>query len=181
MSHFTVVINDILDQMKASSGITRQSFAERIGMSISTLSSYTTERNKPTAPALAQIASGLEERDAARIIVAHLTDETPAEWHERIGVRGDATLAVRDRVNESLPLKGYADLPVNFRRQMEALLHEARSNGHVIGFIDEFVTLLNLPLERMRGVPGLEDLKLIDPVVNEPAADYAPKPKKPRK
>lgn len=138
MSYFTVAINEVLDAMKDATGITRQQFAMRIEMPLSTFSGYTKERTKPDAQALGLIASGLSEQDAARVIIAHLTDETPATWRDRVSVSAD-----RDGAR-SVSLENFNFLPPRFRQQVEALLGAAKSNEHIISFIDEFVILLGL-------------------------------------
>jgi transcriptional regulator with XRE-family HTH domain len=136
MSHFTVAINGLLDRMKNDAQMTRQQFAGRIGMSLSTLSSYTTGRSRPDASALRSIVSGLEGPDARRIVVAHLQDETPD------ALRAEISLGVQS----GLPPGQTIEFPDDdeFRHNIGLLVEEARSNEHVIGFVAELIALLGL-------------------------------------
>jgi transcriptional regulator with XRE-family HTH domain len=164
MSHFTVALNDILDRMKNASGITRQQFALRIPMPMSTLSGYANERTSPDAEALELLCANLDEMDAFRIIRAHLIDSMPASWRERIEIAGVGT------EREKFLIKGRDKLPPKFRAQVELLLGEAEHNEHLIGFVDEFVALLGL-----ENTPKLWPAKF--PAQNVPAGpvrSYAP-------
>ncbi len=138
MSHFTVAFNDVLERMKKTSGVTQKMFADRVDMPLSTLSSYLVERTRPDSASLSRIIPGLEESDARRIIIAHLTDETPKEWRGKLAVK-----SVSDP--GAISFSQINTLPKKFRNQIEALVVEAKSNEHVIGFIDEFASLLGIP------------------------------------
>lgn len=148
MSHFTVALNSVLERMKEA-GTTRQDFAGRLGMPLSTLAGYYTGKNRPTPEALHEIASGLETDDAETVILAHLNDETPSSWRGRLRIIASGAM-----VDEApgVSLQHYGGLPERFLRQMEAIVLEARSNEHVIGFVHEFAVLLGLDCTR----PGAE-------------------------
>ncbi|HEX8312748.1 MAG TPA: helix-turn-helix transcriptional regulator [Chthoniobacteraceae bacterium] len=137
MSHFTVTINDVLETMKRTSGITRQSFAQRVGVPMSTFASYTSGRTKPDAQSLELICSGLEDEDAYRVVLSHLADETPRQWVGRLTIGDNA-----GETRECTRMDDLETLPTEFRARVEFLLKQAQENEHIIGLIDELCALL---------------------------------------
>jgi hypothetical protein len=136
MSHISIALNEVLDRMKAESKITREKFALRIGMPLSTLSGYTNERTQVDGDSLGRLISGLEEPDAKRLVSAHLNDQLPEHWRHRV------MIDVGEEHVERPQLTGFGDLPVGFRKDVESIIGEAKHNRHVISFMREFSALL---------------------------------------
>ena len=144
MSRFTVALDEVLDRMKTEEGITRQLFASRIEMPMSTFASYANGRT-PDPEALGKIAGGLHPIDAVQIIKAHLYDQTPKGWHERIADVAASPSVIR--LDES------GLLPAGFRADLELLIAEGLHNDELIQFIRDTVQLLHLSRTAERPCP----------------------------
>lgn len=139
MSNFTSVLVRILERMKETSGTTRNDFAKRAGMPPSTLASYYDGVNTPTTKALSTIAGALDQVDGRELIIAHLIDETPAEWRGEIRFVADGVKASR-----GLTLKACETLPPQFSENLVLLMEEAKRNEHIPSFVADFVRVLGL-------------------------------------
>lgn len=139
MSHFSIALDDVLERMKTESATTRQKFAERIPMPLSTLTGYAKDTFAPDAIALGKICASLPDKDAQRIIIAHLTDQTPSDWRSRLRFVSDLEAA-----DQGVTFERFNTLPKEFLLEIEAILEEAKGNEQIISFFHELTSLLGI-------------------------------------